>query len=145
MLESYPARIEKGKKKPALKVPCRAGSLSRQWPGIHPSMRSPAVPSILAFILALALAILPLAHGQNCCTNKPAKRAKAKSKGKRGSKEAKAKRQQAKARAQLEEAKSLLDAGKRDKAIPRLWKIVRRYPKTRATLEALILLRFTPP
>jgi hypothetical protein len=36
-----------------------------------------------------------------------------------------------------------MNAGKRDQGIPRLWKIVRRYPRARSAITAPILLMFT--
>jgi hypothetical protein len=100
------------------------------------------MPRILAVALALVL-VLPPCHGQNSSAHKPATRTRTKSTAK--SKKAGAKIKQAKAAAQLEKAKNLLNADKRAEAIKRLWKIVRRYPRTRAALEALIVLRFAPP
>jgi len=94
------------------------------------------MPRFLVLILALVVPIIPLAHGQNSCNHKPATRAKAKKN---------AKNNEAKAAAQLEKAKSLLNAGKREQAIPRLWIIVRRYPRTRSAITSLIMLRFMPP
>jgi hypothetical protein len=95
------------------------------------------MPRILPFALVLFLIALPVAFGQSC---KPAARTKAKNTAKR--KKALAKRNEAKAAARLEKAKLLLDAGKRDQAIPRLWKIVSHYPRTRTAITALIILRF---
>src|SRR5690349_18902900 len=98
------------------------------------------MPRYLAVILALLLISPRVATGQPCG---PASRTRAKSTAK--SKKARAKRNEAKAAAQLEKAKSLLNAGKQEQAIPRLWKIVRRYPRTRSAITALIMLRFMPP
>ena len=98
------------------------------------------MPRVLAIVLALLLIAPPVAIVHPC---EPASRAKTKNTAK--SKKARAKRNEAKAAAQLEKARSLLNAGKRDQAIPRLWKIVRRYPQTRSAITALIILRFMPP
>jgi len=91
------------------------------------------MPRILAAALVFALAAFVGSprHPQSSCTHKPAKRTKAKSK-------------EARAAAQLEKAKGLLNAGKRKQAVKRLRKLVRRYPKTRAALETLIILSFIP-
>jgi hypothetical protein len=70
--------------------------------------------------------------------SKPAKRAKAKT-------NTKAKSREAKATAMLEKAWSLLGAGKRKQSVKRLLNIVRRYPKTKAAVEAFIILAFTEP
>jgi hypothetical protein len=91
--------------------------------------RRPAMPRYLAVVLALLLLVPPVAIGQ---PHKPAKGGTAKSK-------------EARAKAQLEKAKSLLNAGKREQAIKRLRKIVRRYPRTRAAVEAAGILSVTPP
>ncbi len=96
------------------------------------------MPRILAVGLVLALfLVVPPIPGQNCCTHKPATRAKAKSKGKRASNEAKA-------AAQLKKAQRLLNAGKREQAIERSQKIISRYPRTKAAIKAKIILDFTP-
>jgi outer membrane protein assembly factor BamD (BamD/ComL family) len=96
------------------------------------------MPRILAVALVLALVpVVPLCHGQNCCAHNPATRTKAKSKGKHASKEARA-------AAQLEKAQRLLNAGKKKQAIRRLRNIVSRYPKTKAAINAMIILDFMP-
>jgi hypothetical protein len=43
----------------------------------------------------------------------------------------------------LEKARELLGAGKRQQAVKRSRKIVWRYPKTKAAVEALMILGFT--
>jgi hypothetical protein len=92
--------------------------------------RSPAMLRTIAVIVALVFLVLPLASAPPCQT-KPAKRTTAKSK-------------EAKAAAQLAKARALLGAGKRKEAIQRLRKIVWRYSKTKAVVQALIILGFTP-
>ncbi len=88
------------------------------------------MPRYLALVVALALGV-PSSHGQ-ACQSKPTKRTTAESR-------------EAKAAALLDKAKRLLNAGKRKQAIKRLLRLVRRYPKTRAAVQAMIQLTFTPP
>jgi outer membrane protein assembly factor BamD (BamD/ComL family) len=85
---------------------------------------------ILALVVVLLLTAPYVARGQGCCTGKPTKQARAKSK-------------ETKARAMLQKARALLGAGKRKEAIKQVRKIVWRYPKTKAAVEALIILTFT--
>ncbi len=47
--------------------------------------------------------------------------------------------------AQLEKARALLGAGKKDRAVKRLLRIVRSYPRTRAAVQAMIILTCTEP
>src|SRR4051794_9488303 len=107
---------------PCVELSCRTGSLSRKIGAIVSEIRSATVPGILALVLALLPNTPPLAHGQKCCTDMPAKRARAKS-------------NEARAKASLEKARSLLGAGKREQAIKRIRKLVWKYPKTKAAVE----------
>jgi outer membrane protein assembly factor BamD (BamD/ComL family) len=85
------------------------------------------MPRCLAIVVALAVAVPVPAFGQDRCTRTPAKRATAKSREK-------------KAAALLERAKQLLNKGEKDQAVKRLRRIVRRYPRTRAAVEAAVIL-----
>jgi len=96
------------------------------------------MPRILAIALVLLFIAQPVAIGQQC---KPPSRTKAKSTSK--SKKARTRRNEAKAAAQLEKAKSLLNAGKRKKVMIQLRKIARRYPGTKASVEAAVILTFS--
>jgi outer membrane protein assembly factor BamD (BamD/ComL family) len=88
------------------------------------------MPRILALVVVFLLTTPYVARGQGCCAGKPAKRARSKSK-------------EAKAKAMLEKAKAILGAGKGEQAIKRLRRIVWKYPKTKAAVEALLILGFT--
>jgi hypothetical protein len=120
----------------AVPLSCRDNK-SVPGPGVLPCTAYRPLPLSLPWSLSFLLAT------GNIAARKPATRTKAKKKAKRAGKEAKAKRREAEAKARLEKAKSLLNAGKRNQAIKRLRNIVRRYPGTKASVEAAVILTFS--